>query len=538
MTFVSLAFLIFIAITFILYFLTPPKFKWIVLLVSSSIFYAINSVESLAYIVITSLSVFLCGRLIAKNYEKQEAALDGQDKDWLRANKKATIAQYNKSRKTIMLTALLLNFGILGFVKYFDFLATTINEVIQSTLHIQDVLPRFDLLLPLGISFYTFQALGYILDVYRGKYKAEKNYAKFALFISFFPQIVQGPIGRYDHLAHQLYTPHKFDYREFKFGLQLLLWGLFKKLVVADRAAVFIEAVIPNYEKHGGTIVGFAVLMFVLQVYADFSGGMDIARGVAQCMGIKLELNFTRPNFAVSISDYWQRWHRTLGSWMRDYLLYSVALSKPFNKLNKWSRKKMGNYFGKLFPTCLAMTIVFFVVGIWHGPGWKNIAFGFYNGFWIVLGILLATPILNFRKKHSSIDVDKPFWRILAVLKTFIIVYIGKFFAAAPDFTVAIKMMQKTFFDPTLPTRTAMFKNTGFTAREMFVVFAGVVVMFFVGLYQERKGENNLSEGVLREAIAKKNIVIRWSLYFAIIFAILLFSAGAGANGGFVYEQF
>lgn len=533
MTFVSLAFLIFIAITFTFYFLTPPRFKWVVLLIASGIFYVVNSFESLVFIVITSLSVFLCGRLIAKNYEKQEAELADKDKAWLKANKKTTIARYNKSRKTIMLVALLLNFGILGFLKYFDFLATTINETIQSVLNIQDALPRFNLLLPLGISFYTFQALGYIIDVYRGKYKAEKNYAKFALFVSFFPQIVQGPIGRFDHLANQLYTPHNFDYKQFKFGLQLLLWGLFKKLVVADRAEKFISAVIPNYEQHGGTIVGLAVLMFVLQVYADFSGGMDIARGVAQCMGIELELNFMRPNFAISISDYWQRWHRTLGTWMRDYLLYSVALSKPFTKLNKWSRKKMGNYFGKLFPTCLAMTIVFFVVGIWHGPGWKNIAFGFYNGFWIVLGILLATPILNFRKKHPTIDVAKPLWRILAVLKTFVIVYIGKFFAAAPSFKVALKMMQKTFFSPSLPTKAAMFGNTGFEIREFTVVVAGVIIMFIVGLYQERNGE-----GSLREGIAKKNIVIRWSLYFAIIFAILLFSAGAGAGGGFVYEQF
>ena len=346
-------------------------------------------------------------------------------------------------------------------------------------------------------------------------------------------QIVQGPIGRYDHLAHQLYEPHNFDYKQFKFGIQLLLWGLFKKLVVADRATVFISAVIPNYENHGGSVVGLAVLMFVLQVYADFSGGMDIARGVAQCMGIELELNFKRPNFAVSISDYWQRWHRTLGSWMRDYLLYSVALSKPFTKLNKWSRRKMGNYLGKLFPTCLAMTIVFFVVGIWHGPGWKNIAFGFYNGFWIVCGILLATPILNFRKKHPTIDINKPLWRILAVLKTFVIVYIGKFFAAAPSFKVALKMMRKTFFSPSLLTDTAIFDNTGFTSQEFIVVLCGVVVMFLVGLYQEINGE-----GSLREGIAKKNIVIRWSLYFAIIFAILLFSAGAGAGGGFVYEQF
>ena len=533
MTFVSLAFLIFVAVTCICYFLTPPKMRWIVLLVASGIFYAVNSIQSLMFIIVTSLSVFICGRLIAKNYEKQAVELADKDKAWLKANKKATIAKFNQERKKYMLIALLLNFGILGFLKYFDFLATTINEIIQTALNIQDVVPRFDLLLPLGISFYTFQALGYIIDVYRGQYKAEKNYAKFLLFISFFPQIVQGPIGRYSHLAHQLYTPHNFDYKQFKFGLQLLAWGLFKKLVVADRAAVFIDAVIPNYENHGGTIIGLAVLMFVIQVYADFSGGMDIARGVAQCMGIELELNFLRPNFAVSISDYWQRWHRTLGTWMRDYLLYSVALSKPFNKLNKWSRKKMGNYFGKLFPTCLAMTIVFFVVGIWHGPGWKNIAFGFYNGFWIVSGILLATPILNFRKKHPSIDVNKPLWRILAVLKTFAIVYVGKFFAAAPSFKVALHMMYKTVFDLTRPTRAMLFANTGFSEHELWVVLVGILIMFLVGLYQEINGE-----GSLRVGIAKKNIVIRWSLYFAIIFAILLFSAEAGTTGGFIYEQF
>ena len=281
---------------------------------------------------------------------------------------------------------------MLLFFKYFNFFSGNASGLLQR-IGIPVVLPALDLMIPIGISFYTLQAIAYMTDVYRGKYRADKNFFKFMLFMSYFPQIVQGPIARYDFLANQLYEGRDMEYKRCTFGIQLILWGYIKKLVIADRLAVPVNEIFNNFNEYTGMLVLLAAIGYGLQVYADFSGGMDIARGVSQVFGIELQLNFKQPYFARSIEEFWRRWHITLGAWMKDYIFYPLSLSKLSGNIGKKARLLFGSSIGKKIPSFIAMFIVYFLVGFWHGAEWKYIFYGIWNGLFIMSGILCEEGI-------------------------------------------------------------------------------------------------------------------------------------------------
>ena len=338
MSYISITFLAFVCVMFLLYFLLPKRMQWVVLLIGSYVFYIAAGWKFVPFLVLTTVTVFLVGLWLGKTNDSYKADLAARKESLTREEKTVLKNRYIRKKRWILASGLILNFGVLAFLKYFNFFAENVTALFGK-LHMDASVPQLELLLPLGISFYTFQAMGYLIDVYRGKYAPDRNLAKFALFVSFFPQIVQGPISRYDQLAHQLYAPHKFDYTRFKHGVELILWGYFKKLVIADRAAILTSYVLQNRADFAGLEIAVTVLVFMAQVYADFSGGMDISIGIAECCGIEMVQNFRRPHFAKSIAEYWRRWHITLGSWMKDYVLYPISLSKAFAKLGKKTRK-------------------------------------------------------------------------------------------------------------------------------------------------------------------------------------------------------
>ena len=250
-------------------------------------------------------------------------------------------------------------------LKYFNLFAGGMNRFLGKA-GMTGSVPILHLVLPLGISFYTFQSAGYLIDVYREKTEPERNPAKYALFVSFFPQIIQGPISFYDQLAHQLYADRKFSYRNLKHGALLMLWGYLKKMVIADRAVSLIQMVAPDYTQYNGTVIFITVLVYALQLYADFSGGIDISRGFAEILGIEMAENFRRPYFAVSINDYWRRWHITLGAWMKSYVFYSLAMSKRFFKMGKNLKQKSDKrsnscrqYFCNMSSDCMITVFLF-----------------------------------------------------------------------------------------------------------------------------------------------------------------------------------
>lgn len=500
MSFISMEFLLFVAIAVAGYYLIPGKYQWIWLLVFSYIFYAAFGVRILFFMVYTTVTAYAAGRLIEK----------AETKVW---------------RRRILVLCLLLNFGMLAKLKYINFVIQNLNEIFHTGLSFQAVV------LPLGISFYTFQSMGYILDVYWNRCRAEQNLFRFALFVSFFPQLLQGPIGRFSRLSKQLYEVHAFDLQRLQYGLQLMLWGFFKKIVLADRAAEAVNQVSANYTGYTGMVVIAAVLLYSIQLYMDFSGGMNVVEGVAELFGIELDKNFKRPYFAVSITDFWHRWHITLGTWMKDYIFYPVSLSRWMGKFGKWAKSVFGKKTGRLLPICLANVIVFLVVGIWHGAEWKYLVYGLYNGLLIAASSLLA-PVYRKGIEFFHINPKSTGWHIWQMLRTFLLVNLSWYFDIAPDLSASFVMMRNTVKDFSLSILwDGTLLTLGLDKLDYMILFIGCIVVFTISFLQERGMK-------IREEVGRLPFVLRWGLYGLLVFGTPMLGHVMTTAGGFIYAQF
>ncbi len=531
MRFVSIEFLTFLAGVFLLYYQLPGKFRWIVLLIASYAFYAVFDYRCLLFILITTLSTYYAARLLGRENQRYERLL-ADNPHWKRLEKKAAKAQATRKKRRILLLALLLNFGILAVLKYYNFFAANVDSLLLQ-LGVQPVLPQFSLLLPLGISFYTFQAAGYVIDVYRNKYAPDGSLFRYALFVSFFPQLVQGPIGRYDQLAQQLYQPHRFDFTRCRYALQLMLWGYFKKTVIADRLAVLVTTVFDNYTSFDGALLFLAAAAYGVQIYTDFSGGIDIIRGAAQYLGIEMAENFRRPYFACSISEFWRRWHITLGAWMKDYLFYPLALSKPLNKLGRYLQKRCGLWIGKTLPTCLVSLMVFLVVGIWHGAEWRYVIYGLWNGG-IIAFSTLAAPLYKQLRQLFHIQENSLPYRLFMMLRTFLLVTLGRYFVRSSSLPQAWAMLKQSFTDFHLSALgNGGLLHLGLSNRALLLIGLCLLLLLAVGILQE-KGYR------LREQVDKWPVPVQFALELAAIFSVLLFGVyGPGYNAAdFIYMQF
>ena len=340
MSFASLAFFVFLACLMAVYFLVPKKVRWVVLLVASYVYIVLNSWQTVVFLLLASGAVFGAALKIEQIQAGYSAQLEENRKVWTADEKKARKKQNQRAKRAWLTGAIVLVFGLLVVLKYANFGISNVNALLR--LVGVPAIPQVSWVLPLGISFYTLQVSGYLIDVYRGKYAADRNFFKFMLFTSWFPQLVQGPIGRHDALAQQLTQGHDFNWRRAKSGALRMLWGYFKKLVIADRIAMIVAPIFADFAVEGyfGTYIWVAVLLYSFQIYADFSGGMDIVIGMSEIFGIRMTENFRRPMLAGSVAEFWQRWHITLGGWMRDYLFYPLALSGAFGKLGKKLRKR------------------------------------------------------------------------------------------------------------------------------------------------------------------------------------------------------
>ena len=528
MSFVSISFIIFTAAAAGLYFLCPAKYRWCVLLAASQIFYLLSSPRSYVFLLFTTAVTFAGGLFIQRQTDDCKAYVKEHKEELDRKQKKEIKAKYEKRKRGALLLVLLADFGVLAFVKYFRVYINMLSE----TLHLDWIHFDAGILIPLGISFYTFQSVGYLIDIYREQYKADRNPAKFALFVSWFPQIIQGPISRYDQLAEQLYEPHSFQYERIKFGVQLMMWGWFKKLVIADRVGIFVDQVFSRYTEYTGFYAILGVIGYTIQIYGDFSGGMDIARGVSQIFGIDLTLNFKRPYFAASIPEFWRRWHITLGSWCRDYIFYPISLSKFFGKLGKNSRKFLGERIGKLIPVIFAQLITFFVIGIWHGAEFKYIAYGLYQAVFIIGGILFEPYIIRLTRL-LRINTKAFSWRLFQICRTFLLVVIGRFFSRGVSFSAAVWMMRHSLdFNPGILFNGSVF-TLGLTAQDFILLGFCLVFWIAVSVIQECGYS-------VRELISRQNAVFRWMIYLAGGFSIVIFGVyGMGYDAkSFIYRGF
>ena len=540
MNYTSLNFILFVALTVLVYFLFPlKKQKWTVLLVASYVFYLFAGYKYVAFILFTTVSTYLFALWINRIGVKSKETLKLNKQTWDRDKKKKFKNSIKHRKRLVMALVLVVNFGILAFLKYYNFFAGSLNDV-MGMFGIGFSAPTLKLFLPLGISFYTFQSMGYIVDVYREKVAPEKNIAKLALFVSFFPQIIQGPISFYDQLAHQLYEPHKFDFTRFKYGMELILWGFFKKLIIADRAVVAINTVTADYAAYNGTTLTFTILLYALQLYADFSGGIDISRGVAQIFGIDMVDNFKRPYFAKSINDYWRRWHITLGAWLKNYLFYPLAMSNVFinaskkMKGTKFGATKAGTHIAKVLPTSIASLIVFLVVGIWHGANWKYVAFGIWNGGIIMISILMK-PVFDWVLAKLRINAQSFAYGVFQMFRTFLVVLVGYVFDVAPDFTQAMNTFKLAFTDQSLSVGRSQISELGLEKYEYAIIIFGMIVVFVASVIQERH-----SSTTIREMLDKKPFALRGLVIFAGFMLVLVFGIYGPKYdpAAFVYMQF
>lgn len=519
MNFISLSFVGAVCGALLLYYLVPLRFRWYVLLAVSVVFYLAGGLKAGLFLLFTAGTNYVGGLLLSRINDRRASLTPEQ--------KKTEDHRIKAHKKWVLVPVLLLNFGLLFLVKYWNFTAESIGKLVG------DCLPRMDWIMPVGLSFYMFQSVGYLVDCYRGKYTAEKNFLKFSLFVSFFPQMVQGPISRFDQLHPQLIRGNAWNGDNVKYGLQLALWGYLKRMLIADRAALVVNEVFGHSEKYGGAVCAFGVLFYCIQLYCDFSGGIDITRGVAQMFGIDMAENFKRPFFATGMADYWRRWHVTLGSWMRDYVFYPLSFSKAFAKLSRWARKRFKGKVGKVIPTATATFIVYLVIGIWHGANFRYIAYGLYNGTILTSSVLLANTYSQWKKKLHIRDTSGWF-RAFAILRTAAIVFVGRYITRPPRLLVGYDMLKKTLTSPCLyQLRDGTLGTFGLQIIDYAVVALGFVTLLLLEWKLEQGND-------LRKTLETKHPVVQWLCLFIALALLCVFGIfrDSGVRVEFIYQQY
>lgn len=529
MLFTSYGFILFLCILISLYYLIPKQLQWKLLLLGSFVFYFFSGWSNLLYILVTIISTYFVGLKIDELNKKQVIYLK-ENKGQITKDEKKHYKEKIKSKQwKWLLVCLIFNLGILGVIKYTNFAIANINSIFS--VFKMTELSFVNLILPMGISFYTFQTMGYIIDVYRGKYEPERNIGKLALFVSFFPQLIQGPISRFDDLSQTLYKEHSFDTKTFSYGFQRVLWGYFKKLVIADRIVAAVLTITKNPDIYDGIYVFVGMVFYAIQLYADFTGGIDITIGVAQMLGIEVKENFIRPYFSKSIVEYWRRWHITMGTWFKDYIFYPLSVCKPMLNLSKSSRNRLGDKIGKRVPVYLATMAVWFTTGIWHGSSWNFVVWGLLNGVVILISQELE-PL--YAKFHQKVKIGDTFgFRLFRVVRTFLLMSSLRILDCYRDVGVSFKMFFSMFTKLNIKElfNGALLK-LGLNASDYIVLIIGVIILISFSLIQRK--------GSVREILSAKPAILRYSIYILLFFSVLILGAyGIGFDSNqFIYNQF
>ena len=531
MSFISMDFALYVTLALVLYYLVPARFRWIVLLVASYVFYGYNDAADLVYIVITTISSYICAYFIEKLTLGQKEYIKIHSDDMSKEDKKAYKLSVKKKQKLILTAGLVLNFGILAYLKYANLPIAYINYYRIKWFGSTQMIPFIRVLLPLGISFYTFQTMGYLIDIYYGRYEREKNLLKFALYVSYFPQIVQGPISRFGQLAPELFSQKKFEFDRIKSGFYRIMWGLFKKLVIADRLAAFVSSVMSQKETYTGAYILLAVFFYSMQIYGDFSGGIDVALGVSEMFGIRLAENFMRPFFSKSISEYWQRWHITLGTWFKDYIYYPLSLNKGIMKLGKRFRQKGFEHIGKRIPIYIPMFFVWLLTGMWHGSQSRFVVWGLCNFVFIVLGTELegfsagAVKRLHLSEKGTVMRAYRAF-------KTFWLMSFLRLFDINATAHEAFKAFRYMFTGFTAFDIDTVYENLSLPKEDFIVAVCAIAVLFVFELIQRY--------GSVRRRIFALPVPVQWVILSLLITAVSVFGYyGPGYDASsFIYGAF
>lgn len=500
MSFFSLQFLLFFVILFFLYYAVPKKVQWVLLLFASAFFYLSISWGYAAFLFL-SIAITYLGSRIMGNFSalaKEKLKAEGLTKD----DKKHIKKSYRDKKQIVLSLLLIINLGILAFFKYYHFL---------------DVFNGLSLILPLGISFYTFTSIGYCIDIFREEYEVEKNPFKYALFVSFFPHIMQGPISKFSTLMPELIKEHQFDYDKTTNGLKLMAWGFVKKFVLAGQMELFINMV--SEKNSSGIILILSTILYAFYIYADFSGYMDIVKGLSCCLGIKIAENFNQPYFSESVAEYWRRWHITLGEWFRNYLFYPIVRAKWCQGLSKYAKQ---------LPAVVGLFIVWLCTGIWHGASLHYAVWGLYYGV-LIIGAMLLKGHFEALGNKLKINVESKFFKTFRVLRTFFFVCVGYVFFQQPSmekvfhvFSSSLRAMYHLDFSLHL-------NNLGLGIQTLAICAFSPLLIISVWFIQRKTSIIYL--------ISKKPFFIRYLFYALALWTIVFLGAAFGENR-FIYFQF
>ncbi len=526
MLFTSFQFIGFLVFLIPVYYLIPKRLQWLLLLAADIVFYACAGWHGLVFMATTVIVSWAAGKLMGNSFSRQKVYLKSPEgKELSKDARKEWKKKQERYRKAVLIFALVIDIGILAVLKYTNFVISNINTAFSFSI------AKVDWLLPMGLSFYTFQTVSYVIDVYWEKIEAERNIFHVALFTSFFPLLVQGPISRFGDLKQTLFSSHSFDYKTVSFGLQRVIWGYFKKLVVADRLLPTVSLLCAAPEKYKGLYVFIAAVFYAIELYADFTGGIDITIGIAQALGITVKENFIRPFFSQNIAEYWRRWHISMGTWFKDYIFYPMSASPGILRLSKKIRTHHENL-GKKLPVYSATIVTWFLTGLWHGAAWNFIVWGLLNAVIILMAEEIKPLSIKFRTHFPKLTSSFGY-RVFEILRTFLIMCslrmldcyrnVGVSFQSFA--TVFTERNWKEFFSGSL-------LQIGLSHADYWIVALGVFIMISVSIFQEKHGS-------LRESIWKKN-ALPYIVYPLLTLVILCFGAyGVGYDSSqFIYNQF
>jgi alginate O-acetyltransferase complex protein AlgI len=486
MLFNSIDFILFFLVVTPLYFLLPFKFRWLMLLLASCYFY-------MAFV---PIYILILGATIVIDYF---AGI------WIERST-------GHKRKMLLVLSLISNIGVLAVFKYYNFLNENFSLLTQS-LGFQNPIPYLSILLPIGLSFHTFQAMSYTIEVYRGNQKAEHHFGIYSLYVMFYPQLVAGPIERPQNILHQLKEEHKFNYTNVTQGLKLMAWGMFKKVVIADRLATMVNEVYDHTELYTGIPLIIATVFFAFQIYCDFSGYSDIAIGAARVMGINLMLNFNRPYSALSISEFWGKWHISLSTWFRDYLYIPLG----------GNRVAVPRWYFNLF-------CVFLLSGLWHGASWNYIIWGALHGFYLVFA-LLTQKYRDAISKAVGLKQHALLYTWLQRFITFILVAFAWIFFRAKTFASASYIVSHLLdFSPNFSNfDTVKLVYLGKDSGTFLTALIFIVLLQWIEKKQAEPANVNL--------FSNRSLPLRWTFYLLLMLSICLFGV-FHSNAEFIYFQF
>ncbi len=506
MTLTSLYFLIFLAAAVLIYYLVPKNVQWVWLLVASLGFYVINAKGYTVFLILYALIVYG----FAKLFEK-------------------------KKSKGLVVLELILIFGLVvllknsswfgaGFVSFLTSISLTKTEGVLTVL---------------GISYIALMGCGYSIDVYRGTIEAEKNFFRVLAFLAFFPSINQGPINRYKDLMEQFQTPHRFSYEALTSGIQRMIWGFFKVLVLGERFGVMKATLTSDWGKstYTGWYVVLSVVLSSLNLFMNFAGAMDIVIGAAEILGIKLPENFDHPYLAKTMPEFWRKWHITLGAWLRDYVMYCFTMSGPAKKLNKALKEKTNRKTAAAIVSILGVILVWLIFGLWHGIAWNFLLAGAYYGLLIILGIALEGVIKRFHNRFPKLTASKGY-RVFQVVRTFFLSIQGAYLMTMPSVKAGLAYLSNVFTSPTgklVEVKGKVLSKVtilGLDGYDFIVLILGFALWILVSRLQEKKD--------VRERLAAMNIVGRWAILFGMIIAVVLFGFYGGGfdAGAFIYQGY